>query len=259
LFDYLLAPGLIGSTAALCGETMQAGLIGGIGITHLTVYDQRPAPDGRQSGCAHVHAVTDEAYFVLSGTGALELHDLQHGFRSIPLAPGSFVQFAPGTVHRAVNVGGLTVLTIMGNAGLAERGDARIWFGLEADGDPDLYRSLWELPAKKGLEGALERRDRSVAAYMRLLELWERDRDAYLAELDRFVKVHARTMEPLRERFQDVVAHGPAQWLKSSLVRIDGLPSLATAPEATMVAAEGGEAKLGMCGLLRPLDIRTPV
>jgi mannose-6-phosphate isomerase-like protein (cupin superfamily) len=202
---------------------MQAGLIGGIGITHLTVYDQRPAPDGRHSGCAHVHAVTDEAYFVLSGTGALELHDTEHGFRSVPLAPGSFLQFAPGTVHRAVNGGGLKVLTIMGNAGLAERGDARIWFGPDVDADPDLYRTLWELPARKGLEGALERRDRSIAAYMRLLDLWREDRD------------------------------------ESALARIDGLPALATAPEATVIALEGGEAKLGMCGLLRPLDIPTEV
>jgi hypothetical protein len=33
---------------------------------HLTVYDQSPAADGCHSGCAHVHAVTDEAYFVLA-------------------------------------------------------------------------------------------------------------------------------------------------------------------------------------------------
>jgi len=110
---------------------MQNNLIAGIGLTHLTVYDQSPAPDGCHSGCAHVHAVTDEAYFVLAGTGAIELHDLEHGLRSVPLAPGSYVQFAPGTLHRAVNNGGLVVLVIMGNAGLAERGDARIWFGAD--------------------------------------------------------------------------------------------------------------------------------
>jgi mannose-6-phosphate isomerase-like protein (cupin superfamily) len=151
---------------------MQNGLIAGIGLTHLTVYNQSPAPDGCHSGCAHVHAVTDEAYFVLAGTGAIELHDLERGFRSVPLAPGSYVQFAPGTLHRAVNNGGLVVLAIMGNAGLAERGDARIWFGADADADPELYQQLCTLPARKGLEGALERRDRSVSAYMQLLRLW---------------------------------------------------------------------------------------
>jgi hypothetical protein len=114
---------------------------------------------------------------VLAGTGAIELHDLEHGFRSVPLAPGSYVQFAPSTLHRAVNNGGLVVLVIMGNAGLAERGDARIWFGADADADPDLHQRLWTLPGRKGLEGALERRDRSVSAYMQLLRLWHGDRD----------------------------------------------------------------------------------
>src|SRR5262245_11259584 len=155
---------------------MRANLIAGIGLTHLAVYDQRPAPDGLNSGCAHVHAVTDEAYFVLSGEGAIELHDIEHGFRSVPLRPGSLVQFAPGTVHRAVNRGGLNVLCLMGNAGLAERGDARIWFGPEVDADAQAYERLWRLPAEKGLDGALDRRGRSVTAYMRLLRLWEDDR-----------------------------------------------------------------------------------
>ena len=43
---------------------MSSGLLAGIGLTRLRVYDQRPAPDGSLSGCAHVHAFTDEAYYV---------------------------------------------------------------------------------------------------------------------------------------------------------------------------------------------------
>ena len=238
---------------------MQPGLIAGIGLTHLTVYDQRPAPAGVNSGCAHVHAVTDEAYFVLSGSGAIELHDSAHGFRRVPLGPGSFVQFAPGTLHRAVNKGGLTVLCIMGNGGLAERGDARIWFGREADSDPELYQRLWRLPSEKGLAGALERRDRSISAYMALLRLWEQDRGAYRSELERFVGIHTRAMEPLRERFQSVLSDGPAVWLQSALARIDGLPSSTLPAEATAVEQEPGEPKFGMCGLLRPLDVAAAV
>ena len=237
---------------------MQNGLIGGIGLTHLTVYGQRPAPDGKHSGCAHVHAITDEAYYVISGTGAVELHDLEHGFRSVPLSPGSYVQFAPGTLHRAVNGGDLVVLGIMGNAGLAERGDARIWFGPEADADPALYRELWTLPARRGLEGALERRDRSVSAYMELLRLWDGDRAAYQQRLSAFVDLHARSMAPLRERFQNVVQQGPASWLQSAFARIDGLPSLIDRPQAERVGAEETP-KFGMCGVLRPLDVPAQV
>lgn len=234
------------------------GLIGGIGLTHLTVYDQRPAPDGQHSGCAHVHAITDEAYFVISGKGAVELHDLEHGFRSVPLSPGSYVQFAPGTLHRAVNGGNLIVLGIMGNAGLAERGDARIWFGPEADADPARYQDLWTLPARKGLDGALERRDRSVSAYMKLIDLWTSDRSAYRKALGDFVDLHARTMAPMRERLQNVVQEGPASWLHTALARIDGLPSLIETPQAERVGAEANP-KWGMCGVLRPLDVPTQV
>jgi mannose-6-phosphate isomerase-like protein (cupin superfamily) len=233
---------------------MQHGLIGGIGLTHLTVYGQRPAPDGKHSGCAHVHAITDEAYFVISGRGAVELHDLEHGFRSVPLSAGSYVQFAPGTLHRAVNGGDLVVLGIMGNAGLAERGDARIWFGPEADADPAIYQELWSLPARKGLEGALERRDRSVAAYMDLLKLWDSDREAYRKALSDFIALHAAAMAPLRERFQSVVEEGPANWLRTALARIDGLPSLLETPQAERVGAQE-QPKFGMCGVLRPLDV----
>ncbi|NWG22857.1 MAG: cupin domain-containing protein [Pseudorhodoplanes sp.] len=234
------------------------GLIGGIGLTHLTVYNQRPAPDGQHSGCAHVHAITDEAYFVISGKGAVELHDLEHGFRSVPLSPGSYVQFAPGTLHRAVNGGNLVVLGIMGNAGLAERGDARIWFGPEADADPALYQELWTLPARKGLDGALERRDRSVSAYMKLIDLWNSDRPAYRKALADFVDLHARTMAPMRERLQNVVQEGPASWLQVALARIDGLPSLIAAPQAERVGAQA-DPKWGMCGVLRPLDVPAQV
>ena len=63
---------------------MSSGLLAGIGLTRLRVYDQRPAPDGTLSGCAHVHAYTDEAYYVIAGRGALELHDVEHGFRRVP-------------------------------------------------------------------------------------------------------------------------------------------------------------------------------
>ena len=236
---------------------MQPGLIAGIGLTHLTVYDQRPAPDGIHSGCAHVHAVTDEAYYVISGTGAIELHDLEHGFRNIALKAGDFVQFTPGTIHRSVTTDRMKVLAVMGNAGLAERGDARIYFGAEVDADPSRYDALRGL-ISKGLDGALERRDHSIRAYQGLMRLWETDRDAYRAELMRFNAVHARAMAPLRERFETVVQQGPAQWLAMALSRIDNLPKGGVGAQATSIGPEPGE-KLGMCGLLKPLDVASAV
>ncbi|HEX7007058.1 MAG TPA: cupin domain-containing protein [Alphaproteobacteria bacterium] len=229
------------------------GLIGGVGLTHLEVYEQRPAPDGIMSGCAHVHAVTDEAYYVISGTGALELHDLRHGFRIAPLAPGGYVQFSPGTLHRSVSTGALKVLAIMGNAGMPERGDARIYFGRAVDEDEAEFRRLVALPRTAGLEGALERRDRSVRAYMELLALWEQDRDAYFAELKRFLDVHAAAMAARREDLAAVVRDGPQRAADEAMRRIERLPAGLTDAETVQSAGDGGVV-LGMCGILRQIE-----
>ena len=37
------------------------------------------------SGSPHIHAVTDEGYYVMSGKGSVELHDLANGFRTVEL------------------------------------------------------------------------------------------------------------------------------------------------------------------------------
>jgi len=216
---------------------MSSGVLAGIGLTRLQVYDQRPAPDGTLSGCAHVHACTDEAYYVIAGRGAIELHDLERGFRRVPLQAGDFVQFGPGTLHRSVNEAGLDILALMSHSGLAERGDARIYFGAAVDADPAAFERLRDLPRTHGLDGALQRRDASVRAYAELLRLWHEERDAYFAELRRFVELHRRQAASLER------PHGAAP----------------------TVAATGGVLRderpqtLGMCGLLRQLPEPTPL
>lgn len=207
--------------------------IAGVGLTHLRVYEQRPAPDGLSSGCAHVHALTDEAYYVVAGEGAIELHDAERGFRSVPLARGDFVQFPPGTLHRSVSTRGLEVLALMGNAGLAERGDARLYFGAMVDADPAEYERLKALPRHGGLDGALERRDTSVRAYLQLLQLWRDDRPAYFAELSRFVELHRRDIASRRDEFR-LNDNTAAPLAASAIVRHDQLTST-----------------YGMCGVLR--------
>src|SRR5512136_968052 len=159
--------GVFPATLALALAVIVAGpsqgraedLISGIGLTQLTVYDQRPAPDGLMSGSPHVHAVTDEGYYVMSGKGRVELHDLKAGFRSVDLLPGRYLQFPPGVLHRLVNSDHLVLLVIMGNAGLAEQGDARIYFGRQVDEDTAEFARLAGLAKAQGLTGALDRRD----------------------------------------------------------------------------------------------------
>lgn len=233
-------------------------LISGIGLTQLTVYDQRPAPDGLMSGSPHVHAVTDEGYYVLSGKGRVELNDLENGFRSVDLLPGRYVQFPPGVVHRLVNSDHLVLLVVMGNAGLAERGDARIYFGQAVDDDPAEFARLSGLAKAKGLEGALDRRDAAIRAYSRLLGMWAKDRPAYYRELGRFIAVHMKAAAGLRRELSDAVAAGPVAWGERFRKRVEGLP--ASAGEGAPILYEPAAATtLGMCGILRPVTGFTPV
>jgi len=233
-------------------------IISGIGLTHLTVYDQRTAPDGKMSGSPHVHAVTDEGYYVISGHGRVELHDLESGFRTVDLEPGRYLQFPPGTLHRLVNTDHLVLLVVMGNAGLAERGDARIYFGQAVDEDPDEYGRLAGLAKAKGLEGALARRDAAVRAYVGFLELWTKDQPAYYAELARFIRVHLKAAASQVSSFGRAVERGPMAWGLRFRKRLEKLPG-ASVESAPILHIPAGETTLGMCGILRPVTSFEPV
>jgi mannose-6-phosphate isomerase-like protein (cupin superfamily) len=233
---------------------MAHALIGGIGLTVLEVYHQRPGPDGVQAGCAHVHAITDEAYFGLSGSGAIELHDPESGFRRVPIESGTFVQFPAGTLHRSVSTDHLRVLAIMGNSGLPERGDARIYFGAEVDANPERYAQAVAL-VKSGLEGALARRDLSAQAYVQVTRLWETDRIAYARELDRFLQVHRRSLLERSSAIADVIEAGP---LRQAATAFRRLAVAAAAPPAERWAASDARVTHGMCGLLRQIEELLP-
>jgi mannose-6-phosphate isomerase-like protein (cupin superfamily) len=237
------------------GVAQRLGLIGGIGLTEVHVYAQRPAPDGRFSGCPHVHAVTDEAYFVLRGSGSVEFHDLTSGFRTLALSPGDYVHFPPMVMHRLISAGELVILGVMGSAGLPERGEARIYFGGDVDADPRRFDELMSLPRTHGLDGALRRRDASVAAYQRLMRLWNEDRDAYFSELRRFFDVHCNAMAAVRDTLLDQVRRGPLASARQTMERLGQLPAVPT--DATPIEvnrrAGAGEPALGMCGVLRPI------
>ncbi|RPJ01078.1 MAG: cupin domain-containing protein [Candidatus Aminicenantes bacterium] len=239
-------------------EALAEDLISGIGLTQLTVYDQRPAPDGLMSGSPHVHAVTDEGYYVMSGKGRVELHDLKDGFRSVDLLPGRYVQFPPGTLHRLVNSDHLVLLVVMGNAGLAERGDARIYFGRRVDDDPLEFARLTGLAKANGLEGALDRRDAAIRAYSGLVGLWTKDRKAYHKELERFIGVHMKAAAAMRQAFTEAVEAGPVAWGERFRQRVGALPG-AAGEAAPILHLAPETTTLGMCGVLRPVTGFEPV
>lgn len=238
------------------GASRPVGLIGGIGLTEVHVYCQRAAPDGMFSGCPHVHAVTDEGYFVLRGRGFVEFHDRENGMRTLPLEPGHYVHFPPLVMHRLVSADDenpLVILGMMGNAGLAERGEARIYFGPDVDADAEAFSSLLSLPKREGLEGALKRRDAAVAGYQRLIALWATDRDQYFKELFRFIETHCRAMAAKAEEFARQVEQGPIAWANATRERIGSLPGVPVASTDVFLNASGTESAFGMCGVLRPM------
>ncbi len=234
---------------------MNAPLLGGIGLTHLSVYQDQAGPDGVHAGCAHIHALTPEAYFGVSGEGAIELHDLQTGFRRLPISKGTFIQFQPGTLHRSVSTNHLEVLAIMGNGGLAERGDARIYFGKDVDANPDAYERLRGL-GQTGIQGAMARRDVSALAYRNLMALWHGDPAAYFAELKRFMTVHNRAIADKVEAFKSAIDAGPVAVGERALAALAGLQT-EIGPTPSHVAGadvQGIEVTLGMCGRLRQIE-----
>jgi mannose-6-phosphate isomerase-like protein (cupin superfamily) len=240
-------------TQELEGKTQALGLIGGIGLTEVHVYAQRPAPDGKFSGCPHVHAVTDEGYFVLQGTGSVEFHDATNGYRRLPLEPGQYVHFPPLMMHRLVSDGDLIILGMMGNAGLAERGEARIYFGKDVDDNFDRFNELQTLPQRMGLEGALARRDAAVSAYQHLMQLWQDDRTGYFTELQRFIACHCNAMAQRSEVFLEQVHQGPVAWAQATEERIKQLPAVPSVSTDVHQSRRGFESAFGMCGVLRPI------
>ena len=229
------------------------GLIGGIGLTEVHVYAQHVAPDGMYSGCPHVHAVTDEGYFVLQGTGSVEFHDIEYGYRKLSLEPGQYVHFPPLVMHRLISDGDLIILGMMGNAGLAEAGEARVYFGKEVDDDPETFAKYVGLPKQLGLEGALQLRDKAVEGYMQLMKLWHDDRDAYFADLKRFFDCHCQAMQGIAPVLIKNVESGPMAWARETHKRIGQLPARSEVDPVVKLSKRGDESALGMCGVLRPI------
>lgn len=182
---------------------------GAVGVSHLRVYDSE-GPDGLAGGTPHLHTLCTEAYAVVAGRGSVQTLTAS-GFEEVPLEPGAFVWFTPGTIHRLVNDGDLEILVIMQNAGLPEAGDLVITLPADVLEDPDAYAAAVALPegetttAGSG-DAARERRDSGVSGFVVL-------RDAAtagdLGPLLRFHQAARRIVEPRLARFELAWRDGP--------------------------------------------------
>lgn len=228
---------------------------GGTSVSRLSVYDTE-APDGLCGGSPHLHTVSTEAYIVTAGRGALQTLD-RTGFSEQALVPGSIVWFGAGTIHRAVNHGGLEVTVLMSNRGLPEAGDAVMTFSSDVMMDAASYRHAAALPDARvdraaASTAARERRDAAVRGFAAL-------RDAALAgdfgPLEQFYAQALAIVGPrsgewaaLREASVLADAHAGTELLDAVL---SGSAALLGTSAPRSIEADPGEPRFGMCGLLQ--------
>jgi hypothetical protein len=218
------------------------------------VYDTE-APDGLAGGTPHLHTLCTEAYAVVAGRGRVQTLTAA-GFEEVPLEPGAFVWFTPGTIHRLVNEGDLEILVLMQNAGLPEAGDMVITFGPEVVTDPAAYAAAATLPPDERTtagsgDAARARRDAAVTAFGALRAAGASDGGVALA---RFHAAAAALVAPQLARFEQVWRDGPAAAAAATSAQLAALgagdASHLAAASVHRLAPPPAERRMGCCGTL---------
>ncbi|MGN9908721.1 cupin domain-containing protein [Phytohabitans sp. LJ34] len=230
---------------------------GGTSVTRLDVYTST-CPDGLAGGTPHLHTASTEAYVVIEGRGALHTLDLG-GSRETPLEAGSTVWFTPGTIHRAVNDGGLRVVVVMANAGLPEAGDAVMTFPTDIVADPDRYRKHATLPdgaAEADLDAAARRRrDLAVEGFHQLAHSL---RAGDPKPLERFYDAAAALVRPRVAGWRRTWERTVARETSHTAAVLDALErgDASHLRGAALLQAPPSETRrFGMCGRLRTYDV----
>ncbi|MEH1128001.1 cupin domain-containing protein [Micromonospora sp. CPCC 206061] len=234
---------------------------GGTSVTRLSVYDGA-CRDGLEGGTPHVHTASTEAYVVVGGEGALHTLDAS-GFRETPLRAGSTVWFTPGTIHRAVNRGGLEVVVVMQNSGLPEAGDAVMTFPPEVVGDAESYRAAATLPSGVDdgamREAAERRRDLAVEGFLKLVASVQ---SGDPEPLERFYDHAAALVRPKvagwRETWERTVA-AEVRHTGEILEALGGGDGRHLRESTLLESPPSAEPGWGMCGRLRQHDVAHPI
>ena len=227
---------------------------GAIAATHLQVYDTA-APDGLAGGTPHLHTACTEAYWVVAGTGAVQTLTTS-GYDEVPLEPGAFVWFTPGTIHRLINRGELEILVLMQNAGLPEAGDMVITFPVEVLRSAESYAAAAVLPEEERTslgtgDAARARRDLAVPTFNELRRATE---SGDPSPLQAFHAAAARLVQPQ-------VAEWTKRWRDGPLREVertgDLLRALAESDPDHLAEASvhrlpppAAERRMGCCGTL---------
>ncbi|MGW0810186.1 cupin domain-containing protein [Nonomuraea sp. NPDC002799] len=228
---------------------------GGTSVSRLSVYTGVCA-DGLEGGTPHLHTASTEAYVVVGGHGALQSIDL-NGLRETELRAGSTVWFTPGTIHRAINRGGLEVVVVMQNAGLPEAGDAVMTFPPEIVADPERYRQAATLPAEGTAEAVTRRRELAVEGFLRIADALRAGDTGPLRRLyDSAVALVRPRAAVWRDIWERTVATETRRTgdILAALERGDG-----THLQESALMESPPEERWGMCGHLRAHDVAHPI
>jgi mannose-6-phosphate isomerase-like protein (cupin superfamily) len=225
-------------------------LPGGVGLTHIQVYSE-PCPDGLIGGGAHIHMVCSEIYYVLAGTGQIELLSMD-GIETVELSPLKAVFFRPGVFHRVLNPHkNLQLLAIMQNGGLPERGDFVMSFPADVLASPAAYQQALRAP---NLADALSRRDLSIKGYLELKAAFAQSKEAGHTTLREFYRAARALIAPKVDAFEWVLKVGAQNEAKNSLDACDFIKAgrtdyLEMAQHAALDPLRE-PARAGMCGEL---------
>lgn len=228
---------------------------GGVGISKLSVYPWVSA-DGEHGGSPHMHLACSECYVVISGRGRLEtLTASEH--RVVPLGPGDVVWFEPGTIHRAINDGDLSVIVVMQNGGLPEAGDAVMTFPPEYLTGPRMYEAharLVGVTEADREEQARARRDLALEGFQQLAASFDA---GDTAPLKAFHRAAVALIHPEVKKWRGIIAGGAAAEAANSDARLDDLESfdLDRLAAARVAHRTSSETSLGMCGTLNAYDM----
>jgi mannose-6-phosphate isomerase-like protein (cupin superfamily) len=187
--------------------------------TRLKVYDT-PGPDGQTGGTPHMHLLCSEMYFVIGGSGAVEIIDAR-GFSIVELALHDVYVFSPGTLHRLINPRrDLELLIVMQNSGLPERGDAIVTMREEVMRSAESYAAAMRAQT---FDDAWRRRDEGVRGFLEIKAEIERSPQAGREALLNFYKLAAQRTAARRAEWLRVVRDGPLAEAEHSLGAIEAL------------------------------------
>ncbi len=217
-------------------------------MSRLRVYDT-PAPDGKRGGTPHMHLLCTEMYYVLAGSGAVEMLDA-NGYSCVELKLNDALVFAPGTVHRLLNPSGdLEILVLMEHDGLPEGGDNIVCFEEAYLADQEAFADAMRVTS---LEAAYQRRDRGVEGFLRLKAAFEQDGESGRAAFEAFLQRALERTAPFRASWGSILKNEQvaASEAERQWVALDNsdLASLLAARHAVLPSPTS--ARLGFCGQL---------